>query len=432
MIQKAKMEAHGTAYALKRAPTPAGLVQPSPAPIQPSPEPLQPSPTPSPAPLQPSPSPLKPSPAPLQAAANGTKLEVGDAGEAKTNPEGEDAGEVSTKQEGEGAGELKTKLDGGDAGEVKTDQLKPLEETSVSQWDEAKKAVPGCHSIAPAGSITDEWCINNCVVGNCPTNMCSSECHLDADASKQKPVNSTDAGIENVRRLLKAKEAEAQEVRGLLKAKEAAARHEAGFSQEREGMFRDETALANETLEATQEEAGAQLPSPSPAPEAEKEPKKADDKNATVDTEQQALKEDATESLQPSPSPVQPSPVPLRPSPAPLQPSPMPAEAVRMNREARMAEAKRRWNKAAGIAEDGEPKKEVGCHTIAEGGNASDDWCKDNCAIGYCPAAMCSPECKLYGATTLLDAMQLKKPSRLVSPLAAQPGRKAGPKAAEI
>jgi hypothetical protein len=314
----------------------------------------------------------------------------------------------------------------------------PWEEVKKSQWDEAKKAAPGCHSIAPAGSITDEWCLNNCAMGNCPSTMCSGECHL---ASAKSPANSTESEIEHVRRLLEAKEAEAEEVRGVLMAREASAKHEAESSKASLKVQPQQNATSEEarTEEAAQNrtvQTRTEQVSPSPAPAAAKnETKKLGKKNATVDAAKAPHPNKTTEAPRPSPSPLQPSPIPLRPSPIPLRPSPAPAGVATSLREERMAAAKRRWNKAAGIAEDGEPKKEVGCHMIAEGGNASDEWCKDNCAIGYCPAAMCSPECKLYGATTLFDAedavVQPKKSRRLVSPLAAQPGRKADPKATE-
>jgi DNA-binding protein YbaB len=41
---------------------------------------------------------------------------------------------------------------------------------------QGEKSLPGCHSIA---LISDSWCTNNCLMGNCPKDMCSDECFAD-------------------------------------------------------------------------------------------------------------------------------------------------------------------------------------------------------------------------------------------------------------
>merc|ERR1719201_2756656 len=41
---------------------------------------------------------------------------------------------------------------------------------------QGEKSLPGCHSIA---LISDSWCTNNCLMGNCPKDMCSDECFAE-------------------------------------------------------------------------------------------------------------------------------------------------------------------------------------------------------------------------------------------------------------
>eukprot|EP00908_Phaeocystis_cordata_P020732 Transcript_3239.p1 GENE.Transcript_3239~~Transcript_3239.p1 ORF type:complete len:1053 (-),score=318.93 Transcript_3239:183-3341(-) len=50
--------------------------------------------------------------------------------------------------------------------------------------------LPGCHSIA---LISDSWCVNNCLMGNCPKDMCSEECF----GGGQKTTTAAEAAASN-------------------------------------------------------------------------------------------------------------------------------------------------------------------------------------------------------------------------------------------
>ena len=47
-------------------------------------------------------------------------------------------------------------------------------------------SLPGCHSIA---LISDSWCVNNCLMANCPKDMCSDECFAEPVQAEVAEVN---------------------------------------------------------------------------------------------------------------------------------------------------------------------------------------------------------------------------------------------------
>jgi len=63
---------------------------------------------------------------------------------------------------------------------------------------QGEKSLPGCHSIA---LISDSWCTNNCLMGNCPKDMCSDECFADpvVEELRSNETSADGAKVEEVK-----------------------------------------------------------------------------------------------------------------------------------------------------------------------------------------------------------------------------------------